>query len=148
MAAGVVLQGIEHQGVACGGNATGRGHLNQLAAGADWRCRGHGRAAIRVLVRGQQDLMVGLVDEGTASGRLVVLFGKMLTPGGRGPGPHLEHLAALADLRVPGREQRPMRDPPLTPLQAPSSAGCGGLPINRGRITEEVGGSTLAMAIC
>ena len=34
MAAGVVLEGIDQQGVACGGNATGRGHLNQLAAGA------------------------------------------------------------------------------------------------------------------
>ena len=147
MAAGVVLQGIEHQGVACGGNATGRGHLNQLAAGADWRCRGHGRAAIRVLVRVQQDLMVGLVDEGTASGSLGGLFGKMLTPGGRGPGPNLEHMAALADLRVPGREQRPMRDPPLTPLQAPSPAGCGGLALKRGRITGGVGGSALAMAI-
>jgi hypothetical protein len=100
-----------------------------------------------VLVRGQQDLMVGLVDEGTASGSLGGLFGKMLTPGVRGPGPNLEHLAALADLRVPGREQRPMRDPPFTPLQAPSPAGCGGLALKRGRITGGVGGSAFAMAI-
>ena len=35
MAAGVVLQGIDQQGVACARIATGRGYLNQQTAGTE-----------------------------------------------------------------------------------------------------------------
>jgi hypothetical protein len=35
MSAGVVLQGLQQQGVACARIATGRGHLNQQAAGTE-----------------------------------------------------------------------------------------------------------------
>jgi hypothetical protein len=64
----------------------------------------------------------------------------MQTPGGPGAGPNVVHQAAIADLGLPGREQRPVLGPPLTSLQAPSPAGCGGLPFKRGRI---IGGSAL-----
>ena len=35
MSAGVVLQGLQQQGVGCARIATGRGHLNQQAAGTE-----------------------------------------------------------------------------------------------------------------